>query len=127
MRGGFATPIDIGPAQHRLILLHSSLRYDGANRDAVRCFTVEHFRGEKMKFLVAASALIAAWAAMTASAQAQQQNQINAASNVGQHAAAASARGSANDAQKVKANDKAYDAALKNLPDKQYDPWRGVR
>jgi len=27
----------------------------------------------------------------------------------------------------VKANDKAYNAALKNLPDKQYDPWRGVR
>ena len=26
-----------------------------------------------------------------------------------------------------KANDKAYDAALKNLPDKQYDPWHGVR
>jgi len=27
----------------------------------------------------------------------------------------------------VKANDKAYNAVLKNLPDKQYDPWHGVR
>jgi len=27
----------------------------------------------------------------------------------------------------VRANDKAYNAALRNLPDKQYDPWHGVR
>jgi hypothetical protein len=31
------------------------------------------------------------------------------------------------DEPKVKANDKAYNAALRNLPDKQFDPWRGVR
>jgi len=30
-------------------------------------------------------------------------------------------------ASTVKANDKAYNAALKNLPDKPFDPWRGVR
>ncbi len=46
------------------------------------------------------------------------------ANRVGQHAANA---GSVADDPKVKANDKAYNAALKNLPDKQYDPWRGVR
>jgi hypothetical protein len=28
---------------------------------------------------------------------------------------------------KVKANEKAYNSALKNLPDKQFDPWHGVR
>jgi hypothetical protein len=73
-----------------------------------------------------AAALVAALAAMTASVQAQQANQMGAASNVGQHAAAAGARATT-DEPKVKANDKAYNAALKNLPDKQYDPWRGVR
>jgi hypothetical protein len=79
-----------------------------------------------MRLLIAGSALVAALAAMTATAQAQQANQMGAASSVGQHAAAASAR-AATDEVKVKANDKAYNAALKNLPDKQYDPWRGVR
>jgi hypothetical protein len=29
--------------------------------------------------------------------------------------------------QKPKADDKAYNAALKNLPDKPYDPWQGAR
>jgi hypothetical protein len=29
--------------------------------------------------------------------------------------------------QTPKANDKAYNAALKSLPDKPYDPWRGTR
>jgi hypothetical protein len=32
-----------------------------------------------------------------------------------------------NDAPKPKADDKAYNAALKSLPDKPYDPWRGAR
>jgi hypothetical protein len=69
--------------------------------------------------------------AMMASAEAQvspQQTQMNAASSVGQHAAGASAQGDkAAEAAKVRANDKAYNAALRNLPDKQYDPWHGVR
>jgi mevalonate pyrophosphate decarboxylase len=73
------------------------------------------------------AALVAALAAMTVTAQAQQGNQMGAASSVGQHAAAASAKGGGADESKVKANDKAYNAALRNLPDKQYDPWRGVR
>ena len=29
--------------------------------------------------------------------------------------------------QSPKANDKAYNAALKSLPDKPFDPWRGAR
>jgi len=28
---------------------------------------------------------------------------------------------------KAKADEKAYNAALRTLPNKQYDPWRGVR
>jgi len=31
------------------------------------------------------------------------------------------------DASKPKADDKAYNAALKSLPDKPYDPWSGAR
>jgi hypothetical protein len=76
--------------------------------------------------LASVVAMVVALAAMTASAQAQQGNQIGAASSVGQHAATASARAGTEET-KAKANDKAYNAALKNLPDKQYDPWRGVR
>lgn len=29
--------------------------------------------------------------------------------------------------KKSKADDKAYQAALKNLPDKPYDPWNSMR
>jgi len=70
-------------------------------------------------------------ALMTASAQAQVGgtsgvNPGTAASmNIGQHAQAAVDRGSGG--PRVKANDSAYSAALKNLPDKQFDPWHGVR
>jgi len=76
-----------------------------------------------MRPLIGGLALVAALAASPAGAQ--QQSQMTNASHVGQHAANASATGG--DESKVKANDKAYNAALKNLPDKQYDPWRGVR
>jgi hypothetical protein len=31
------------------------------------------------------------------------------------------------DAQKPKVDDKAYNAALKSLPNKPYDPWHGTR
>jgi hypothetical protein len=31
------------------------------------------------------------------------------------------------DPQKTRADDKAYNAALKSLPDKPFDPWHGVR
>ena len=80
-----------------------------------------------MRLLVGAVALAAIiCAATTVSAQSPQQSQMNNAANVGHHASDASAKASA-DEPKVKANDKAYNAALRNLPDKQFDPWRGVR
>jgi hypothetical protein len=34
---------------------------------------------------------------------------------------------SSKDPPKPKADDKAYNSALKTLPDKQYDAWHGVR
>jgi hypothetical protein len=69
-------------------------------------------------------------ALMVASAQAQmspQGSQMQNAAGIGQHASEAGAKADAAGEQKVKANDKAYNAVLKNLPDKQYDPWHGVR
>jgi hypothetical protein len=78
-------------------------------------------KGWPLTALVAGLAL----ALMTAAAQAQmnQQTQMNNAARVGQNA---SHQGE-DKADKPKANDKAYNAALHNLPDKQYDPWHGVR
>ncbi|MBV1696921.1 MAG: hypothetical protein KGK33_11275 [Hyphomicrobiales bacterium] len=73
-----------------------------------------------------AAALALALTAVAAQAQvSSQQSQINAASRLGQSAS----RDMEDKGKSVapKANDKAYNAALKNLPDKQYDPWRGVR
>lgn len=64
--------------------------------------------------------------ALTTVSEAQvnpQQQQMTNASRIGKDAS--KAFDDKNNAPK--ANDKAYDAALKNLPDKQYDPWRGVR
>jgi len=44
---------------------------------------------------------------------------------IGQHAASAAAKGE--ETKDVKANENAYNSVLKNLPNKQYDPWHGVR
>lgn len=71
-----------------------------------------------MRLLIAALAMIL----MVASAQAQQ-----AGSQLGQHAAKASQQADKNESSKPKVDDKAYNAALRNLPDKHYDPWHGVR
>jgi hypothetical protein len=80
-----------------------------------------------MRWTIAALALAAA---MT-SAQAQMgnpQSPMGNAANVGQRAVAANGKGDpAAEAAKAKANEKAYNAALRNLPDRQYDPWHGVR
>jgi hypothetical protein len=79
-----------------------------------------------MRFLIAGLAL----ALMMASAQAQmgQGSQMGAASQVGSNASKSSHMNDGKEAEgKVKANDKDYNAALRNLPNKQYDPWRGVR
>jgi hypothetical protein len=84
------------------------------------------FPSEPMGMLIASFAVIGlALALMTAAAQAQmtQQTQMNNAARVGQ----AASKAGEDKSDKPKANDKAYNAALHNLPDKQYDPWRGVR
>jgi opacity protein-like surface antigen len=80
-----------------------------------------------MKLLTGTLALVAlACAATAANAQmSPQQSQMNNNANIGRHASDANKGGS--DEPKTKANDKAYSQALRNLPDKQYDPWRGVR
>jgi hypothetical protein len=79
-----------------------------------------------MRLLVGSLALAAIMcAATTVSAQTPQQSQMNNAANIGRHASDSSSR--VGEESKVKANDKAYNAALRNLPDKQFDPWRGVR
>ncbi len=81
-----------------------------------------------MRLIIAGLGLLLA----TASAEAQVGSSglspnATGSMNIGQHAEAAAQKGEGSDSQKAKANDKAYDAVLKNLPDKQYDPWRGVR
>jgi hypothetical protein len=73
-------------------------------------------------FLAALTLALAASAAQAQNAPGQMN--INAAEKIGQHAAKANG---GDDSTKAKANDKAYNAALHNLPDKQYDPWHGVR
>jgi hypothetical protein len=49
----------------------------------------------------------------------------SSAMQIGQHVAADAKLGESS--QKLKAEDKAYGAMLKRLPDKPYDPWHGVR
>jgi hypothetical protein len=81
-----------------------------------------------MRLLVGSIALAAVvCATTTVSAQmTPQQGNMNNNANIGRHASDSAARASG-DETKVKANDKAYNSALRNMPDKQFDPWRGVR
>jgi hypothetical protein len=66
-------------------------------------------------------------AVLTVAAQAQQgPGMTPGSSRIGQSAASASDKLN-EDSKALKANEKAYNSALKNLPDKRYDPWRGVR
>jgi hypothetical protein len=51
--------------------------------------------------------------------------QILPGANVGANASKAEQQGQK--AVKPKADEKAYNSALGNIPDKRYDPWRGVR
>lgn len=81
-------------------------------------------RGKAMRWLIAALAL----AVTAATAQAQQaltpqEMTMRNNANIGKDAS----RKFEEKNDQPKANDKAYNSALKNLPDKQYDPWRGVR
>ena len=53
---------------------------------------------------------------------------MGAASQVGGNASRSAHVSDAMEGEaKVKANEKAYNSALRNLPNKQYDPWSGVR
>jgi hypothetical protein len=75
-----------------------------------------------MRWLIAGAVL--ALAASTAQAQLANPSQpsLSGAGQIGQHTGNHEEK-----EQKPKANEKAYDAALRNLPNKQYDPWHGVR
>jgi hypothetical protein len=80
-----------------------------------------------MRWLIATASALAL---MTASAHAQiasPNGTMVPGSGIGDKAAAGNAKASQNDPAKPKANEKAYNAALQNLPNKQYDPWHGVR
>ncbi len=82
-----------------------------------------------MRSLTAVSLIVGSVMALTiTSPQAQvvspQAQQMQGAQRLGD---SVSRDGRAGGASAVKSDDKAYNAALKNLPDKQYDPWRGVR
>jgi hypothetical protein len=75
-----------------------------------------------MRWLIAGAVL--ALAASSAQAQlSPTQPNMSGAGQIGQHMR----NGPNEKEQKPKANEKAYDAALRNLPNKQYDPWHGVR
>jgi hypothetical protein len=76
-----------------------------------------------MRPLIAALAI----ALTVTSAQAQSQaQQMQGAQRLGDSVSKDNSR-SGGGAPATKVTDKAYNAALKNIPDKQYDPWRGVR
>jgi hypothetical protein len=83
-----------------------------------------------MRSLTAVSLIVGPAMALTiTSAQAQvaspQGQQIQGAQRLGDSVSKDGRAGAGGSA--VKSDDKAYNATLKNLPDKQYDPWRGVR
>lgn len=74
-----------------------------------------------MRLIIAAVAVLL----MTASAFAQVTPPGLQGSQIGSHVQHAN-DGEAKTAPK-KSDEKAYNAALRNLPNKEYDPWHGVR
>ena len=64
-----------------------------------------------------------AFALLTANAQAQ----VGAGQGGGGHGKHARQQPEKGGPQKPKTDDKAYNAALRNIPDKKYDAWHGVR
>jgi hypothetical protein len=80
-----------------------------------------------MRFLIAIFTL----AVMMTTAQAQTGpagNQLNNASRLGSNAEHSQQQNADKEKeQKAKADDKAYHSVLRNLPDKKYDPWGGIR
>jgi hypothetical protein len=77
----------------------------------------------QMRWLIAGVALALAASGAQAQLASPSQPVLSGAGQIGQH----TGNGHEEKEQKVKANEKAYDAALHNLPNKQYDPWHGVR
>jgi hypothetical protein len=75
-----------------------------------------------MRWLIAGVALALAASSAHAQMVSPTQPSLSGAGQIGQHTTNHEEK-----EQKPKANDKAYDAALRNLPNKQYDPWHGVR
>lgn len=71
-----------------------------------------------MRLLIAALGLVL----LTATAQAQ--SGAGLGSGHGKHGRQQAEKGKP---QKPKIDDKAYNAALRNIPDKKYDAWHGVR
>jgi hypothetical protein len=97
-----------------------------------RCGQAEWLEGEPMKSLIgkflAVAGLVLGLTMVSAQTKVSAQTpMMNDGGNIGDHAAKATQQADKEDKTKVKANDKAYNAALRNLPDKQYDPWHGVR
>ncbi len=77
-----------------------------------------------MRLLMAASALALTMASAQAQIMGPTGTQIPG-SGIGQHAA--KAQQNQNAAPQRKVDEGAYNSALRNLPNKQYDPWHGVR
>ena len=72
--------------------------------------------------------LIAAMALMLTTVSAFAQAGGLPGSSIGQHVQKSSDQTDpAKNAAQRKTDDKAYNAALRNLPNKEYDPWHGVR
>lgn len=88
---------------------------------------MEQLENYSVKRVVARWALaMTALALLTATAQAQlnQNTPGMQGSQIGNHV---SKESDSEKQQRPKADDKAYGAALKNIPDKKYDPWHGMR
>ena len=78
-----------------------------------------------MKTLIAGLLIVLTITSAQAQVVSPQAQQMQGAQRLGDSVSRDSRAGAGGSA--VKSDDKAYNAALKNLPDKQYDPWRGVR
>ena len=78
-----------------------------------------------MRLLIAALAVGLTMASAQAQVMAPNGAQMPA-SGIGAAAEKAAQQGSKSPAE-VKSDERAYNSALHNLPDKQFDPWRGVR
>jgi hypothetical protein len=88
---------------------------------ALRGRKSNRLRVTKMRLIIVAVAVLL----MTGSAFAQV-GQLPG-NQVGQHVQHANDQADSKNGAPKKNDDKAYNAALRNLPNKEYDPWHGVR